>query len=42
MKKQKVCYGNCEKCPNKKEYDKKILEKVVKEAKKRGYLKTSK
>ena len=41
MEKKKICTGSCEKCSHRKECDDKsniILEKVIAEAKKRGYL----
>lgn len=45
MRNKKVCYSDCKVCANKKECDERskiLLENINKEAKKRGYLKSSK
>ena len=41
MGNKKVCYGDCKVCTNKKEC-KIMLENIIKEAQKKGYLKPSK
>lgn len=45
MGNKKVCYGDCKVCANKKECDERskiLLENIIKEAQKRGYLIPSK
>lgn len=45
MENKKECYGDCKVCVNKRECDEQskiLLENIIKEAQKRGYLKPSK